>query len=408
MKALVLCGGIPQIELIKNLKRRGIQVILADMNEQVSGRKHADKFYPVSTLDEKGIKNLAIKENVDFLITVCADQVLEVVANISEELGLPCYIDSNTAKNVSDKEYMKKIFRENNIPTSKHIVMDCFDEKQIISMRYPLIVKPVDSYSSRGVCKLNSIEECEQAFEKALNISRSKKVIVEEFVTGEEVTVDVYVENGRAHILAASNLEKIPEVDKFVICRTKYPANISDSIMEKIQSVAQKIANSFNLYNSPMLIQLISNGRDISVLEFCARTGGGDKFRLIKKVSGFDVINAVVELTLGEKPHIEKDVFLLKYIVDEFLYCNPGIIKEFEGFENLRQNDIISEYFILKKKGAKVSEVNSSGDRVAYFTVEGKNLDDLKKKYSIVNKNIKVVSEDGKDILKHELLEGMV
>ena len=174
--------------------------------------------------------------------------------------------------------------------------------------------------------------------------------------------------------------------------------------MEKIQSVAQKIANSFNLYNSPMLIQLISNGRDISVLEFCARTGGGDKFRLIKKVSGFDVINAVVELTLGEKPHIEKDVFLLKYIVDEFLYCNPGIIKEFEGFENLRQNDIISEYFILKKKGAKVSEVNSSGDRVAYFTVEGKNLDDLKKKYSIVNKNIKVVSEDGKDILKHELL----
>ena len=62
----------------------------------------------------------------------------------------------------------------------------------------------------------------------------------------------------------------------------------------------------------------------------------------------------------------------------------------------------------MKKKGAKVSEVNSSGDRVAYFTVEGKNLDDLKKKYSIVNKNIKVVSEDGKDILKHELLEGMV
>ena len=208
MKALVLCGGIPQIELIKNLKRRGIQVILADMNEQVSGRKHADKFYPVSTLDEKGIKNLAIKENVDFLITVCADQVLEVVANISEELGLPCYIDSNTAKNVSDKEYMKKIFRENNIPTSKHIVMDCFDEKQIISMRYPLIVKPVDSYSSRGVCKVNSIEECEQAFEKALNISRSKKVIVEEFVTGEEVTVDVYVENGRAHILAASDPER--------------------------------------------------------------------------------------------------------------------------------------------------------------------------------------------------------
>lgn len=408
MKALVLCGGIPQIELIKNLKNRGIKTVLADMNEQVTGRKYADEFYPVSTLDEKGIKELAIKEKVDFLITVCADQVLEVVADISEELGLPCYIDKSTAKNVSDKGYMKKIFRENDIPTSKYVIMDHFDESRISDMKYPLIVKPVDSYSSKGVCKVESIDECKQAFQTALSISRIKKVIVEEFVIGDEITVDVYVEKGKAHILAVSNLDKIPKGEKFVICRTKYPANISNVIMRKIQNVAQKIAESFKLYNSPMLIQLISNENEISVLEFCARTGGGDKFRLIKKVSGFDVIDAVVELTLGNKPHVNQIDISLGYIVDEFLYCNPGIIREFKGFDELLQSNIISEYFILKKDGAKIDEISSSGDRVAYFTIEGKSLDDVKQKCSIANNSIKVIDEEGKDILKHELLEGMV
>ena len=112
MKALVLCGGIPQIALMEDLKSRGITVVLADMNENVGGRKYADIFYPVSVLDPAGVKEVAIKEQVDFIITVCADQVLEVVAQVSEELGLPCYIDYQTAKNVSKKSYMKKIFWE--------------------------------------------------------------------------------------------------------------------------------------------------------------------------------------------------------------------------------------------------------------------------------------------------------
>ena len=110
MKALVLCGGVPQIALIKELKSRGIETILADMNENVGARPYADKFYKVSVLDIEGVKQVAIDEKVDFLITVCADQVLEVVAIIAEELGLPWYIDAETAENVSKKSYMKKIF----------------------------------------------------------------------------------------------------------------------------------------------------------------------------------------------------------------------------------------------------------------------------------------------------------
>ena len=404
MKALVLCGGVPQIALIENLKKRGVTTVLADMNEKVAGRKYADIFYPVSVLDVEAVKRVAIGEKVDFVITVCADQVLQVVAQVSEELGLPCYIDFATAENVSKKSYMKKIFMENNIPTSKYVILETLEMERLAGLRYPLIVKPVDSYSSRGVRKVTNEEELRNAFADAVQISRTKTAVVEEFVVGNELTVDVYVEEGNAHILCISNLDKIGGEDRFVIYRTRYPAEISDAVASQIQAAATGIANAFGLKNSPMLIQLITDGEKISVVEFCARTGGGDKFRLIEKVSGFDVVGAVADLTMGEKPHVVPYTGKQKYVVNEFLYCKEGVFDHLEGFDALVEEGIITEYFCLKAPGAEFGEIKSSGDRVAFFTIETENKEDLRARHEIANARIKAIGQNGEDLLRHDLV----
>ncbi len=404
MKALVLCGGVPQIALIKDLKSRGIETVLADMNEKVGARAYADKFYPVSVLDVEAIKDLAIKERVDFLITVCADQVLQVVAQVSEMLGLPCYINYETAENVSKKSYMKRIFAENNVPSSRHVVMEDFDESKIKDLTYPLIVKPVDAYSSRGVCKVLSLDETKEAFENAKNISRTHTAIVEEFVEGDELTVDVYVEEGVAHVLSVSNLYKIGEDGKFIIHRSQNPADITEDIEAQIARAAQNIARAFGLKNTPMLIQLISNGEKISVVEFCARTGGGIKFSMIKKVSGFDVVSAVVDLTLGNKPHYDESKRPpVKYTINEFLYCKSGTFDHLEGFDELLNEGIIVEYHQFKAQGFEFKQINSSGDRVAYYSVEADSRKEAWRKHAIANERIKAVSTKGEDLIRHDI-----
>lgn len=405
MKALVLCGGIPQVELINNLKRRGITAILADMNEKVGGRQYADRFYPVSVLDVKAVKNLAIQEKVDFVITVCADQVLQVVAQVSEELGLPCYIDYKTAENVSQKTYMKRIFSENGIPTSRFLIMDEIDDKKVSTLNYPLMVKPVDSYSSRGVRKVKNTEELYSAFAEAKQISRTNNAIIEEFVSGIELTVDVYVSNSTAHVLCISRLDKVSDSSRFVICRTCCPAQVTKSLENKIGEVAQRIADAFGLKNAPMLIQLITNGTDISVVEFCARTGGGDKFRLVKKVSGFDVVDAVVELTLGNRPSVLSDRPPQRCIVSEFLYCKDGIFDHLEGFDELLEEGVITEYYQLKPTGARMSGIKSSSDRVAYFTIEAENELQVAKKHHQANQKVKAIDITGIDMIRHDIVD---
>lgn len=403
MKALVLCGGMPQLSLLRELRSRGIASVLADANEHAPAVKYADIFYPVSTLDEDAIRRIAQEEKVDFIISVCADQMLLVAAKLSEEFGLPCYISYETAKNVSNKEYMKRIFEENNIPTAKYIVRSKLSPEDIGGIGWPAIVKPVDCYSSKGVRKVQNENELREAFERAAEMSRTKRVVIEEFVDGDELSVDIYVERGAVKILCIRLLDKIPNMDGFIICRGRYPAFVSDDILAQIQKIGQDLALAFNLHDTPMLIQMKIDGGIIKVIEFCARTGGGIKYRLLPRVSGFNVVNAVLDLTLGERPHCQL-FHLDKYIIDEFIYCKPGVFDHLEGFDELMADGIITHYSQFKARGHEFKTIASSSDRVAYFNVEADSLPELELKHIIAGERVKALSTAQEDLIRHDIV----
>lgn len=404
MKALVLAGGVPQIALLEDLRGRGIETVLCDYYEHPVARDYADVFYQVSTLDIPAVTKVAVEEKVDFLITVCTDQALLTVAYVSEQLGLPCYIDYETARNVTNKSYMKDIFQQKGISSARFVVMGELDEKKIAHLRYPLIVKPVDCNSSKGVRKVVDFNELQPAFADAVRFSRTDTAIVEEFVEGPELSVDVYVEDGKAHVLAVSQLDKIPAEDKFVIFRSKAPIDLSVGVKEHIRQTAQQIAEAFGLKNSPMLIQMISDGERVYVLEFSARTGGGEKFIMIRETSGFDVVKAVVDLTLGDNPHVSTDALGKKVFATEFLYCKPGVFDHLENFDELKARGVIDFYYAFHSTGTVFEKIESSGDRVAGFSIISDTVEALKEKHSKAVSEIKVINMQGDDMLRRDLL----
>lgn len=404
MKALVLAGGLPQTELINKLKAKGIETVLADYYEHPVARDHADKFYRISTLDVDAIRQLAIDENVDFIITVCTDQALLTMAEVSEDLGLPCYMDFETARNVTNKAYMKKVFAENNIPSARFVTAGSMDELDTEEWRFPLIVKPVDCNSSKGVRRADNKTELESAFSDAVRFSRTNTAIVEKFITGKELSVDVYTENGKAIVLDITTSEKLKVKDRFIIFRTWHPANISEAIKNSVQKTAQKISDSFGLKDSPMLIQMLSDGKEAYVIEFSARTGGGVKHLSIGRRSGVDIISAVIDLTLGQRPHIEVRNSETKYMVDEYIYCKPGIFDHIEGFKELKECGIITDYYEFCWKGTEFDSVENSGNRVGGFTIEGNTMEELRCKHDKVINEVRIISDNGSDMMRRDLL----
>lgn len=403
-KALVLAGGTPQITLIQELQKRGYFVLLADYNDNPVAKKYCDKYYQVSTLDVPAIRKISEEENVSFLITVCTDQALLTVAQVSEELGLPCYIDYQTALNVTNKKYMKELFAEKDIPTAKFVLLEELDPEKLIGLSYPLISKPVDCNSSKGVKKSTNFDELSENFEEAKALSRSGLVVVEEFIEGKEISVDVYVDNGTAVLLDTSSLQKIDQKDSFVIFRGIGPIVRDENNRKKITEIAQKIADAFHITDSPMLIQMLVRDGEYYVIEFSARTGGGEKFLRIIEDAGFDPIKAVVDLTEGRKPDV---AISLNKIVDlvEFIYCYPGTYDHIEGFEALKAAGIIKHPMVFKTKGAKFDTIKNSGDRIAGYMIIGNSVEEVEAKREIANKGFKVIDENGEDIARHDILE---
>ena len=88
MRAIILGGVAPHIELIKNLKKRGYETILLDYYENPPAREYADRFYRISTLDYEAVKEAAEKEKADLIITICVDHANVIMCRAAEELGL--------------------------------------------------------------------------------------------------------------------------------------------------------------------------------------------------------------------------------------------------------------------------------------------------------------------------------
>lgn len=402
-KALVLAGGIAQVALIKELKSRGYSTLLADMNPNCIAAKYADEFHLISAMDVKAIEELVKAEKIDMVLTACADQIVVAEVEVCEDLGLQTYLDLETTRLVSDKHYMKEVFVNNNIPTSKYVVLDKMDEKAISGLNYPLVVKPVDAYSSRGVRKCNNIEEVEKYLADAICISRSKTAIVEEYVDGDELTVEAFVSQGKAVVLCIGSKNKLKN-GRFVAYGSLYPAEISKELENEIQNTTQKIADAFHLTNTPINMQMITDGTHAYVLEFCARTGGFVKYEITKIMSGFDPIKAIVDLHEGIVPQIETPHSEKKYLMTCYLYCSEGELDQYSGFEEMYDQGVISRYYLVREKGHKFKGIESNGDRAAGFFVQDDDYEVLLAKFQKALNNLKVLDKDGNNLARIDLM----
>ena len=383
MKILVLAGGSDQIALIKELQHRDHEIILVDYFENPPAKKYVKKHFIASTLDVDKVKEIAISENVDLITTACTDQALLTVANVSEKLGLPCYISYQTGLNVTNKLYMKKVLVENNIPTAKYSILDNIDTSILKTFNFPIVVKPVDCNSSKGVKKVESVEEYKIYLNEAINYSRTKTAIVEEFKLGNEISADFYIENGEAKYLSATTSLKIKNKNSFTIVCSEYPA-INEYQEKEITKIAKDIAKAFDLDNCPLLIQLIEENGTFYVLEFSARMGGGSKYNLIKVLSGVDIMSKYVDRILGNFPNVvhSKQVNYCKII---YIYCNPGIFDHIEGLAELKNKGIVDSYFEYKTQGMEITKAETSGDRPAGYLVTANTSEELNEKIIFVD-----------------------
>ena len=402
--AIVLGGILQHISLIRMLKQRGYYTILIDYYKDTLARHVADEHICESTLDQEKVLEIAIKRKASLVISTGIDQANVTACYVSEKLGLPAPYDYNTAISVTNKGIMKDTMVKNGITTSKYVFLKDISEFNSNEFTFPVIVKPADNNSSRGIAKAEDLDELRIVLHKALDMSRIKQAIIEEFIQGIEIGIDCYVQDGKVFILMIKERRKITcledEVQQIYGCI--WPAALSEKIQEKTQSAANKIAEAFKLDNTPLMIQAIVNKNGLFIIEFGARFGGGESFRIIELSTGFDVINAAINSFLGHPVKVNLTPSK-EYYMDNFIYAYEGEFAEVTGKKILIDENVIEYLNVYKPKGTKVSGKLTSNNRIGVFTVKAKSIDGLFIKMKTALEKIEVMDTSGQSMMRKDI-----
>ncbi len=397
MKLLILGGGSGQLSAIKRAKKEGYTVIVSDYYPDAPGKKYADYGELSSTFDIEANIGVAKKYNIDGVMTLGTDQPVYTASKVAETMGLPYLIDSNTARAVTNKKYMKDIFRKNQIPTArfKYLNKD-FKEKELKNFKFPVVLKPFDSQGQRGVLKLNSIKEIREHFDEVLSFSREKEILLEEYYPSNEITLSGWVDNENVHILSVTDRITYENSPHIGICTAHYfPSRYLYDYYQEIKGLTYKIVRDFNIKNGPIYFQYLIGEEGIKVNEIACRIGGAYEADFMSKLSGVDILSMVIDSSLGKAIDNTalKSYNLLdnnKWLSVQLLFARAGRI-----YKLTELGEILSLPGVLKvdfnfAKGEEIGKIKNATERAGYFIIIAENREDLKIKLNRVYNNLKI------------------
>lgn len=403
--AIVLGGTDPHVVLAEKLKERDYYVVLIDYLDNPPAKKIVDEHIKESTLDMDRVLEIAKEKEASLVISTCIDQANSVCCYVAEKLNLPHPYSYQTSLDVTNKGLMKKIMVENGIPTSPFILTDTMEDIDWGNVTYPAVVKPVDCNSSKGVHRVDSQSEALQRLPEALNLSRTHQAIIEGFNEGDEIQVDCVATKEGVKVVLTRQKQKIVSKDNGMVLQSKgsvVPAPLSHEQNNEILTIAEKIASSFGLKNTPFFYQAIVTDHGIQVIEFAPRIGGGLSYYMIKEFAGFDVVEAAIDSFIGKDIKYNGNTTGMCYSTN-LLYMKPGVFDHMEGLNELKEDGIADEVFIMKEKGTSVDSDMRSSNRVAAFVLSAKTYGDLDKKEKRALNRVEIIDTEGNPILNRDI-----
>lgn len=303
-KILLLGGSAQQIIAIETAKKLGYYTVLCDYLIDNPGQYVADKFYLVSTTDKDAILEVAKKEKINGILAYASDPAAPTAAYVAEKLklfGNPY----DSVEVLCNKDKFRKFLSENGFNAPQACSYTCWKEvladKEII--RYPSIIKPVDSSGSKGATVLQSENGLEQAVKFALSFSRCDRIIIEDFIEKKHpylIGGDVFIVDGKIVLWGLLNCHRDPNVNPLVPVGKSYPLRIEEKDEKLVKQTLTDLVNKLGIRNGSMNVELIIDKKNqVWPVDIGPRSGGNMIPDLLGDMFGVDIAEMSVIAAMG-------------------------------------------------------------------------------------------------------------
>lgn len=375
-RLMILGASILQLPAIEKAIEMGLEVIAVDMNPKAVGFgvQGVEKEI-ISTIDEQAIVEAAKKHKIDGIMTLATDMPMRSVAAVAKEMNL-IGIDADTAFKATNKVEMRRALQSCGVPIPKFFKVTNEEEyiEVVKQFNVPFIVKPADSSGSRGIFEVIDITDkqlIKEAYYYCKPFSRVGDVIVEEYMSGPEVSVETLSIDGVCHVIQIT--DKITTgAPHYVEMGHSQPSRHSKEISEKISKVAKAANKALGITNGPSHTEIIVTSEGPKIVEVGARLGGDNiTTHLVPLSTGVDMVECCIKIALGEKPDIKPK--WNKGAAIRYFDQHKGIVKGIEGIEEAKKIIGVQQISVVHGVGEEVTEINSSASRMGFVIAQDEN-----------------------------------
>ena len=277
-----------------------------------------------------------------------------------------------TALRATNKEKMRRAFEKGCAPSPKSFGAVSFETAAMAARKIDgaIIVKPSRNSGSRGITKLSagySESELRAAVDRAINESRDRSAMIEQFVEGPEFSVEIIVWNKEVHVLQVTD-KKTTGAPYFVELGHSQPSMFPKEIVETVKSAAIKGVEALEVNNCACHAEVKVQDGQAYIMEIGARLGGDFiSTELTHLSTGIDMVAAAINVALGDKPNLEP-IAEPQGVAIRYFTPGPGKVVSIENTEALNRSDVFDAE-IYVKPGDEVREVKSSLDRSGHVIV---------------------------------------
>ena len=351
----------------------------------------------ISSDDIEGLSTFALKNKINLTIVGPEDPLVKGITDNFTEKGLKCFGPTkDAAKLEGSKDFMKKFLEDNQIPTAEYKSFKCVDRaiNYVEEKGCPIVIKADGLAAGKGVTIARTIQEAKDAIVKSLESEifgeAGKKIVIEEFLEGEEASFIVITDGKTAIPFASSQDHKArDDGDKGpntggmgayspapIVNETIHKKIMDDVIYPTIDGL-KKLGYPYCgfLYAGMM----ISKNNEIKVLEFNCRFGDPETQPIMMRLKSdlADICNKACE---GKLENQTLDWDSRKAV---------GIVMAAKGYPNDYKKGGKIKNLPIEHDGFKVfhagteyvdGDIRSNGGRVLCITALGDSVQSAQKK----------------------------